>query len=401
MGLLIMNRSYSHLFVVACTFALGCGSTSQDGTNNPGTGTTGGMVGNVAGTGGVPGGGGNGVAVPGGGTAGTVAGGSGGAINPGAGTGGTLPAGGTAGAGGAAAGAGGESAGAGGAAAGAGGAAAGAGGATPGRSAGCGLAPPGDVVEREYTQRDITVAVDPEFQPEYTDREYHIMLPYTYDPNKAYPMYLWGTGCGASHGNAEGIPMSSVDAAQSEVIFVFLMQEEGCYQAGSNGTANTPDVPYVNKVLDDMEAAYCVDTNREFLAGWSSGAWLSATMSCALGNRLRGIAMSTGGQQPELMPCNGPIAALFFVGSGDNNNPIAGDTGSHLVHERLVAANGCADTTQPWDARWPDCQIHDGCEANPVVWCVHGGGHTPDNGTTITRDGHFEFFMNLMGPAAD
>jgi poly(3-hydroxybutyrate) depolymerase len=266
---------------------------------------------------------------------------------------------------------------------------------------GCGLLPPLDVVEREYTQRDITVAVDPEFQPEYTDREYHIMLPYTYDPNKAYPLYLWGTGCGASHGNAEGIPMSSVEAAQSEVIFVFLMQEEGCFQAGSSGTANTPDVPYINKVLDDMEAAYCVDTNREFLAGWSSGAWLAATMSCALGNRLRGIAMSTGGQQPELMPCQGPIAALMFVGSGDGNNPIGGATGSGLVHERLVTANGCQQTTTPWNAQWPDCELHEGCGANPVVYCEHGGGHTPDNGTNITREGHYEFFMNLMGPSAD
>jgi poly(3-hydroxybutyrate) depolymerase len=338
--------------------------------------------------------------VPGAGTGGTVAAGGTAGTSPAAGSGGTLPAGGTAGAGGATAGAGGAAAGAGGEAAGAGGATAGAGGTTPGRSAGCGLAPPIDVVEREYTRRDITVTVDAEFQPEYTDREYHIMLPYTYDPNRAYPMYMWGTGCGASHGNAEGIPMSSVDAAQSEVIFVFLMQEEGCFQAGSNGTANTPDVPYINKVMDEMEANFCVDTNREFLAGWSSGAWLAGTMSCALGNRLRGIAMSTGGQQPELMPCQGPIAALFFVGSGDGNNPIGGATGSGQVYNRLKTANGCQEATTAWNAEWPDCVVHD-CGANPVVYCEHGGGHTPDNGTNITREGHYEFFMNLTGPAAD
>jgi poly(3-hydroxybutyrate) depolymerase len=264
------------------------------------------------------------------------------------------------------------------------------------------MLPPNDITEREYIQRDIEVTVDPEWQPAYTSREYHIMMPSGYDQNRAYPLYMWGTGCGATHGNAEGIPMSQqVPEAATDVMFVFLMQEEGCYQAGSNGTANTPDVPYVNKVLDDMEAAFCIDTNREFLAGWSSGAWLSATMSCALGNRLRGIAMSTGGQQPELMPCQGPIAALMFVGSGDGNNPIDGATGSHLVHERLLSANGCAETTTPWNANWPDCELHDGCGANPVVWCVHGGGHTPDNGTDITSNGHFEFFMNLMGPSAD
>jgi hypothetical protein len=66
----------------------------------------------------------------------------------------------------------------------------------------------------------------------------------------------------------------------------------------------------------------------------------------------------------------------------------------------LKTANGCAEATTAWNAEWPDCVVHD-CGTNPIVYCEHGGGHTPDNGTNITREGHYEFFMNLMGPSAD
>lgn len=371
-----------------CALSWACSAANDGNSGNDGQA---GALGNAAGTaaGGTSaagtGAGGSNTGVAGGdstaGTAGTAAGaGAGGAAGAAAGGAAGAAAGGDAGAAGAAVGGGGS----------------GGSSSVEGGSTGCGVPLDIDTPLRQYVQHDIMVQVDPEWIAKgYDTREYHVMLPDGYDASKPYALYLWGTGCGATHGNAEGIPMNQVQDSHTQVIYVFTMQEEGCFQAGSSGTANTPDVPYITQILDEMEAAYCIDTSREFLAGWSSGAWLAATMSCALGDRLRGIGMSTGGSQPELMPCTGPTAALMFVGTGDTNNPIAGDTGSHLVHERLVAENGCMDTTTAWDARWPDCQIHDGCGDNPVVWCPHGGGHTPDNGTDITSNGHWEFFMNL------
>lgn len=388
---MIVNRKLVLTLASVCALSWAC-SAAEDG--NGGSGGQAGTLGNAAGS-----------AAGGSSAAGSGAGGTNTGVagsDSTVGNAGTTPVAG-AGAGGAAGAAAGGAAGE--AAAGAagtagaaqgGGGAGGGGSSVPGQSAGCGQPIDPNTPLREYVQHDIMVQVDPEWVAKgYDTREYHVMLPDGYDATKPYALYLWGTGCGATHGNAEGIPMNQVQDSHTQVIYVFTMQEEGCFQAGSSGTANTPDVPYITQILDEMEAAYCVDTNKEFLAGWSSGAWLAATMSCALGDRLRGIGMSTGGQQPELMPCTGPVAALMFVGTGDGTNPIAGDTGSHLVHERLVAENGCMDTTQAWDARWPDCQIHDGCGDNPVVWCPHGGGHTPDNGTDITSNGHWEFFMNL------
>ena len=254
----------------------------------------------------------------------------------------------------------------------------------PGPTMGCGNTAPLAEAPLQYTQHDLTVDVAPEFQPEYTTREYHTRLPNNYDPDRQYPVYMWGNGCGVSQGNPEGIPSAGVEGFNDEVIGVFVVQEDGCFQAGKSGTMNTPDVPYMTAGLDDLESKYCVDTDKIFLGGYSSTGWFAATVSCSHGDRIRGIGMAAGGQQPDLMPCTGPTAAIMWVSSGDGGNPVdaPGDAawaGPGVVRDRLIAENGCTGATAGWDAQWPACIVYEeGCPDNPVVFCDHGGGH--DNG---------------------
>lgn len=273
-----------------------------------------------------------------------------------------------------------------------------------GPSAGCSKAV--NEPAQEYVKHEMTVQVDAEFYPDaenpdrtdYRSREYHTRLPHNYDPNKAYPVYIWGHGCGVTAGNPEGIPVQGIEEAQNESIGVFMIQKEGCFQAGKNGTENSPDIPYFGQMLDEIEDQYCVDRGNVFVGGKSSSAWMAATASCAFGDRLRAIAMIAGGQQPDLPSCKGTTAAIFWVGETDPENPIVAPddvawSGSSAVRDRLLASSGCSQASSAWDARWPECQIYDGCEANPIVWCAHGGGHDLD--PDIMRDGFWEFFRDL------
>ncbi len=266
-----------------------------------------------------------------------------------------------------------------------------------GPSAGCGTTV--NEPAQQYVQHPMTVQVDAEFLAEnYDSREYYTRLPNNYDPNKAYPVYIWGNGCGVTEGNPEGIPVQGIEEAQNESIGVFMIQKVGCFQAGKSGTSNSPDIPYFGQMLDELEAEYCVDRDNVFVGGKSSSAWMAATASCVFGDRLRAIGMIAGGQQPDLPACQGTTAAIFWEGQTDQENPIVAPdgvawSGSGAVRDRLIAESGCSQASVAWDERWPECQLYEGCEMNPIVWCEHSGGHDLD--PNIMGDGFWEFFRDL------
>lgn len=285
---------------------------------------------------------------------------------------------------------------------------AGAGGGTPGTgmSAGCGRQEPLNEPPRAYVKHDITVDVAAEYQPDYTTREYHTWLPDNYDPNKAYPLYFWGNGCGVTKGNPEGIPVANIEEVKTGAILVFMIQEDGCFDAGKGGKANTPDVPYFTKMLDDIEANYCVDKGKVFVGGYSSSAWFAATLSCSHGDRINGIGMAAGGQQDELPACKGQSALILWAGN-ETGNPIETPPdveweGSGAVRDRLIAANGCNQTTTKWNPdapmpanpAWSSCNLYDNCGKNPVVFCPHGGGHDTGGGSQMNSQGFWKLFKS-------
>jgi hypothetical protein len=267
-----------------------------------------------------------------------------------------------------------------------------------GKSAGCGRQEPLNEPPRAYVKHDMIVEVAAEYQPDYTTREYHTWLPENYDPNKAYPLYFWGNGCGVSKGNPEGIPVANIEEVKSGAILVFMIQEDGCFDAGKGGKANTPDIPYFTKMLDEIEANYCVDKGKVFVGGYSSTAWFAATLSCSHGDRINGVGMAAGGQQDELPACKGQSALILWAGN-ETGNPIETPPdveweGSGAVRDRLIAANGCSMTTTKWDPKWPSCNSYDNCGKNPVVFCPHGGGHDTGGSSQMSSEGFWKLFKS-------
>jgi hypothetical protein len=364
------------------------GGQSNPAGGQPGAGGVPGAAGSVQGTAGsgggiIPGVGGAGGTNPNPGTAGT---------NPGAA--GTVGAGGTTG-----------TAGAGGTGAGTAGTANTGGRSNTGMSAGCGRTEPLNEPPRTYVKHDMIVDVADEYKTpvDYSTREYHTWLPNDYNPNQAYPLWFWGNGCGVQKGKPEGIPVANIPEVMTGAILVFMIQEDGCFDAGKGGKANTPDIPYFEKMLNEIEDNYCIDQSKVFAGGYSSGAWFAATLSCSHGDRLNAVGMAAGGQQDELPMCTGPAGLLLWAGNeAASGNPI--DTppnveweGSGAVRDRLIAANGCANTTTKWDtatAAWSSCNLYDNCGKNPVVFCPHGGGHDNGTGSKITSDGMWKLFKS-------
>jgi len=286
----------------------------------------------------------------------------------------------------------GAAAGSNGGAAGAGGPAGASGGGKPsGMSAGCGK--PVTEPAGQWTTHDTMVTVDAKFSAQ-NKRRYFTNPPKTYDPNMAWPLTLWGNGCGTGS-TAEGELLMG-GPASTKSVQVQLLAFKGCFSAGPDGdNADSPELPYFDQVLAEVEAEYCIDKSKVFVSGYSSGAWFTGLMACNRAQVLAGIGLAAGGLQLNHDPCTGQTAGIVVRGTGDGGTPEAQTLA--LVNS-LVMRNGCSMTTMPWDPgetlfNSGPCVAYQGCQAGfPVVYCAVPGGHT--DGGSITSQGFWKFWTS-------
>jgi hypothetical protein len=261
----------------------------------------------------------------------------------------------------------------------------------------------------------------------FVKRQYGLELPQNYDPTKAYPIVMEGGGCD-DPSPAGGMVVAPTGVEGVGFIKVGLQYVDAsnddagnprnasapaayghCFADGASVCAalpqnlplcvNNPEVPYINAVIADVESKLCVSKDQVFISGYSSGAFESMSMGCALADQIRGFASVFGGLRNHRPACTGPMAALMVVGLADSTNPIgplvAGtpypDTGGSLLtgpqvtdtitwtdsngsapeRDAILARNGCVGTaTTMYDPNYPECVKYTGCPADyPVVWC--------------------------------
>jgi polyhydroxybutyrate depolymerase len=259
-----------------------------------------------------------------------------------------------------------------------------------------------------WNQHNIMVTtVAPAYTGKFTNRIYWTKPPAGYDMANTYNLVIWGQGCGQGP-TAENIPPAENPQLSAKSVIVQLlasqMQQNHCYSAGPDGdAADSPEIPYFDQVVAEVEAAFCVDKNKVFMGGYSSGGWESGLMSCVRTNVLRGTGWAAAGLQKNHAPCMGPVAALITRATMDNGTPLDQTT---AAVESLRMRNGCATTTKPWMPTWNAgeekadtsmCLAYDGCMAGyPLVWCPTVGGHTNTEGDThLTRDGLWKLWSTL------
>ncbi|HSZ81015.1 MAG TPA: hypothetical protein VLA14_01975 [Polyangia bacterium] len=253
-------------------------------------------------------------------------------------------------------------------------------------SAGCGVAPAQALAK--YIQYDEVVSgVASEYLPTYANRVYYVRLPLTYDPSRAYPTVFLGPGCGES--GQSPIPLQN--GSGEDAILVGLNGIDNCF---NKEAADSPELQYFDATVAAVEKDFCVDTSRLFVAGFSSGGWLTSFLGCARGNVLRGQASIAGGL-PPVPTCTGPIAAMYVSDKDDMSNPTAQVM---LGLSRVLTANGCGTTTAPYDAGVPSpCVEYEGClPGHPVVWCLTTGlGHNDQSESGLSTIGFWNFWRSL------
>src|SRR4051812_15311689 len=392
---------------VAVLLTLACSSGDPAGGKGFNTGnptTTGGSA-----TGGAPG--------TAGATSTTTAGSSAGS----AGTGTIVPSGGTAGSGGA------DTAGT----AGTGSTTAGAGGMStmPGdvnavlKSSGCGKPLPANQVKTiagartgytEYHVKQTGETITTAHPEKAVDRQFFVRVPVDYDPNKAYRVVYIYQGCSANanEGNTATLPLfNEAQGGTEQAVYVAVSlppnhPNNNCY----DNRAGTISQEWEAFQLfhDKVEANYCVDNNRIFVSGYSSGGWISNMFSCYFGGiptparkflptyAVRARAAVSGGLIPDNMPkCNGAVGGFYIHDAGDTTNPIAG---SYLGRDNTLMQDGCVGSaTAPWAGSADVWVQYPGWQKSPpVVFCTtNGQGHNDQANRAIPG---FKKFFDMMNP---
>lgn len=263
------------------------------------------------------------------------------------------------------------------------------GGRPSGPSAGCMKAAPNEEPGKAISHTiDITGMADI-YVPGYTHRKFCTTMPTDYDPTKPYPVVFYGPGCGATgcegssfSGKSDVFVVQAISGADAKGKDIVPMNgAPGCFQAGKEGTGDSPEGPYFDQVMAMVEENYCVDRGKIYAAGTSSGAWLSNYLACARGNRVRGTAADSGGLQFDHGTCTGGAAVMNLPGDAGSSHDQAGhEIGVNAARDMFIELNGCSKTATPMSfGKANNCDFYGGC-ASPVVVCNVGGGHQSGNG---------------------
>jgi hypothetical protein len=157
-----------------------------------------------------------------------------------------------------------------------------------------------------------------------------------------------------------------------------------------------------------VDAAFCIDTSRRFIEGFSSGSWMSYLMGCVdggPGGLFKGQANATGNWQGSLpdTACKGPTA---YFGSHDSGDP---DPYNKYPggRDHVLKKNGCTMpvATMPYDpgpmVKPPNagvtisCVQYMGCQV-PTVFCTTTGqGHNDQVATGLSTFGAWKFWTSL------
>jgi poly(3-hydroxybutyrate) depolymerase len=277
------------------------------------------------------------------------------------------------------------------------------GGRPSGPSLGCAAVPP-EEPPLDPVQHDLMVAVPAQYAPQYEPRYYFTNLPQNYDSTHPYPVVLRGNGCGQTvpeggvfsggHFSEDVLLVQLIKADVSAETVVPSNGAPGCFQAGRQGLADSPDGPYFDQVLAEVAARYCIDLGQVYVAGWSSGAWLTNYLACSRGDVIAGTVSGSGGLQHDHGDCKGGAAVMIFPGDAGSTNEDSFDIGAAVARDLFIETNGCSTTPTTMSfGNANNCEYYGDCDA-PVVYCNDGGGH--GGPLEFMSDSGWDFWTSLQ-----
>ncbi len=199
-----------------------------------------------------------------------------------------------------------------------------------------------------------------------------VHLPPSYDGSTPVPVVM------AFH--AAGNPNTQLqDRYEDDLGDKYLMLYP---KSQGNEWNNNADGGIVDTMFSALESEACIDKNRVFAVGHSSGSQFIVQRLCAGETRWRAVAPVASSKY-----CNSwnPVPALVFHGIGDQERSWDPNGEEDIVPYRT--SNGCMESSTPYPVDGcqsggvqvdPGCVQFDGC-SEITLWCQH---NDPQYGTS-------------------
>jgi poly(3-hydroxybutyrate) depolymerase len=145
-------------------------------------------------------------------------------------------------------------------------------------------------------------------------RLYLVAVPMAYDGSTPHPLVFGFHGLAGDREQLRGY-MNVEAAAAGAALFIYPegLPVDGGEAGWSLGSTST-DLAFIDALLEQYKAEWCVDENRIFATGHSYGGCMSNTVGCARGDVFRAIApvAGCGPQRRGGAACVGQVAALLI-----------------------------------------------------------------------------------------
>lgn len=82
-------------------------------------------------------------------------------------------------------------------------------------------------------------------------------------------------------------------------------------------TEGSADIQFLLDLMDEIEATLCVDRRREFVTGYSNGAFVTSLFACQLADRFAAFAPVAGIRNPPNCNPSRPVPIIAFHGIAD------------------------------------------------------------------------------------
>jgi hypothetical protein len=199
------------------------------------------------------------------------------------------------------------------------------------------------------------------------DNEYIYQFPPSYDGSTPLPLVF------AFHANAN--PNTQLrdatrgTALESDFVMAFP-------KSTGMGWAIDVDGSRFDAFYQDLVSNYCVDTNRVFAMGHSSGAQFIEQLLCRGATPFRAVVPSAGAKTCESWA---PIDTLWIHGQNDSERANSQDADGQVDLTTFVSSNACEPSTAPFEAAAcmrdgvpvnAGCQMYSGCSATTIA-CHH------------------------------
>jgi polyhydroxybutyrate depolymerase len=150
----------------------------------------------------------------------------------------------------------------------------------------------------------------------------------------------------------------------------------------SRWEGNAANFSFMQMLITDLEARFCIDPGRVYMTGFSMGGLFTNAIACEHSDWFRGFAPVEGVGDSC---ANADAKPAMMIHQGTADTLVTTDRGE-ATRDFWAAQNGCTQTTTQ---AFSGCDSFEGCD-EPVVYCLGTWDHTIDATATANIWSFFE-----------